>query len=108
MAKDIMPPALTEDSCNKTYIRIIKKKRKPNFLRNNLKTSNLGIAETDYMLILSKKFEHVCSGLHHLVFQEDLDPEIDQPNKEKGHSDPRSQADHLLNSQGSDNPSTGQ
>jgi len=43
MAKDIMPPALTEDSCNKTYIRIIKKKRKPNFLRNNLKTYNLGI-----------------------------------------------------------------
>jgi len=38
-----MPPALTEDNCNKTYIRIIKKKRKPNFLRNNLKTYNLGI-----------------------------------------------------------------
>jgi hypothetical protein len=38
------------------------------------------------------------------VFQEDLDPEIDQSNMEKGNSDPRSQADHLLNRQGSDIP----
>jgi hypothetical protein len=36
------------------------------------------------------------------VFQENLDPEIAQPNMEKGNSDPHSQVDHLLNSQGSE------
>jgi hypothetical protein len=36
------------------------------------------------------------------VFQENLDPEIAQPNMEKGNSDPHNQVDHPLNSQGSE------
>ena len=62
----------------------------------------MGIIETDGTPIPLNKFYHVCSGLHHSVFQENLDPEIAQPNMEKGNSDPHSQVDHLLNSQGSE------
>lgn len=46
--------------------------------------------------MFKEKSDHICTEVHHLVFQVNLDLEIAQLNKEKVNSDPHTQAGHLL------------